>query len=150
MRWGWPAMSKVMVDTNVWVDVILNRPDFVEASKGALMICLEEGDEVLVAATSLKDIFYFAAKSAGTDAGYRAVELVLDIAALAQVDAVICREALSLERPDYEDGIVAACIAAEEADAIVSRDTSSFNGLDVPKYSPAEFVVAKGYEPIAL
>ena len=53
-------MSKVMVDTNVWVDVILIRPDFVEESKGALMVCLEEGDEVLVAATSLKDIFYFA------------------------------------------------------------------------------------------
>ena len=113
------------------------------------MVCLEEDDEILVAATSLKDIFYFAAKSAGADAGYRAVELVLDIAELAQVDAVICREALSLERPDYEDGIVAACIAAESADAIVSRDASSFNDLDVPKYSPAEFAAAKGYESVA-
>ena len=149
MRWGWPVMSKVMVDTNVWVDVILNRPEFAEASRGALMACLEEDDEILVAATSLKDIFYFAAKSAGADAGYRAVELVLDIAELAQVDAVVCREALSLERPDYEDGIVAACIAAESADAIVSRDASSFNDLDVPKYSPAEFAAAKGYESVA-
>lgn len=138
-----------MVDTNVWVDVILNRPDFAEASKGALMICIEEGDEILIAATSLKDIFYFAAKSAGADAGYRAVEVVLDIAEVAQVDAVICREALSFERPDYEDGIVAACITAERADAIVSRDASSFNTLDVPKYSPAEFAAAKGYETIA-
>lgn len=75
----------------------LNRPDFVEESKGALMVCLEEGDEVLVAATSLKDIFYFAERSAGADAAYRAVELVLDIAALAQVDTLVCRNALSFE-----------------------------------------------------
>ena len=143
-------MSKVMIDTNVWVDVILNRPDFVEASKDSIMACLEEGHEILIAATSLKDIFYFAAKSAGADAGYRAVELVLDIAELAQVDAAVCREALTLERPDYEDGIVAACISAERADAIVTRDANSFKTLGVPKHTPSELAVAKGYESIAL
>ena len=143
-------MSKVMVDTNVWVDVILSRPDFVEESKGALMVCLEEGDEVLVAATSLKDIFYFAERSAGADAAYRAVELVLDIATPAQVDALVCRNALALERPNYEDGIVAACMTAEGADTIVTRDEGSFNALDVPKYSPREFIADRGFEPIGL
>ena len=143
-------MSKVMVDTNVWVDVILNRPDFVEESKGALMVCLEEGDEVLVAATSLKDIFYFAERSAGADAAYRAVELVLDIAMPAQVDALVCHNALALERPDYEDGIVAACMSAERADAIVTRDADSFNKLEVPKYSPGEFIAVRGFKPISL
>ena len=143
-------MSKVMVDTNVWVDVILSRPDFVEESKGALMVCLEEGDEVLVAATSLKDIFYFAERSAGADAAYRAVGLVLDVAMPAQVDALVCRNALALERPDYEDGIVAACMSAERADAIVTRDADSFNKLEVPKYSPGEFIAARGFEPISL
>ena len=143
-------MSKVMIDTNVWVDVILSRPGFVEESKGALMVCLEEGDEVLVAATSLKDIFFFAERSAGADAAYRAVELVLDIATPAQVDALVCRNALVLERPDYEDGIVAACMSAEGADAIVTRDAESFSKLEVPKYSPSEFIAARGFESISL
>ena len=143
-------MSKVMVDTNVWVDVILSRPDFVEESKGALMVCLEEGDEVLVAATSLKDIFYFAERSAGADAAYRAVGLVLDVATPAQVDALVCRSALALERPDYEDGIVAACMSAEQADAIVTRDAGSFNELAVPKYSPGDLIASRGFGSINL
>lgn len=143
-------MSRVMVDANVWVDVVLARPQFVEESKGAVMACLEEGDDVLIAATSLKDVFYFAAKSAGAEAGYRAVELILEVADLAQVDAAVCRSALSLERPDYEDGIVAACLAAEGADAIITRDAESFDDLGVSKYSPAEFLSARGYEPIGL
>lgn len=143
-------MSKVMVDTNVWVDIVLNRPDFVEESKGVIMACLEEGDDILVAATSLKDIFYFAERSAGAGAAYRAIELVLDIATPAQVDALVCRNALSLERPDYEDGIVAACMFAEGADAIVTRDTCSFNALEVPKRSPGEFMADRGYRPIDL
>ena len=143
-------MSKVMIDTNIWIDVVLNRPQFVVDSKAAIMACLEEGDEPLIAATSLKDVFYFASKSAGTDAGYRAVELVLSIATLSQVDDLVCRNAIPLERPDYEDGIVAACVLAEKADAIVTRDEDAFNSLGIPKYSPGEFVEACGFKPIEL
>lgn len=143
-------MSKVMIDADVWVDIVLARPQFVAESKGAVMACLQEGDEVLVAAASLKDVFYFAAKSAGAEAGYRAVELILAIAAPAQVDATVCKDALVLERPDYEDGIVAACAQAENADAIVSRDGASFNDLGIRKYSPCEFLEAKGFSSVSL
>ena len=143
-------MSKVMVDTNVWVDIVLNRPQFVLESKGAVMACLEEGDEILIAATSLKDVFYFAEKSAGADAGYRAVELIMDIATLAQVDGVVCRNAISLERPDYEDGIVAACLLAEGADAVITRDEAAFRALEVAKYTPGGFLADHGYEPMVL
>ena len=143
-------MSKVMVDTNLWVDIVLNRPQFAAESKGAIMACLEDGNEVLIAATSLKDVFYFAAKSAGSDSGYRAVELILSIATPAQVDGIICRNAIPLEQPDYEDGIVAACMLAEEADAIVTRDEEAFNELGVPKYSPLEYITTCGFEPIEL
>ena len=143
-------MSKVLVDTNVWVDVVLNRPQFVEASKGAIMACLEDDDEMLVAATSLKDVFYFASKSAGADSGYRAVELILDIATPAQIDAIVCKNALALEKPDYEDGIVAACALAEEVDVIITRDERAFNDLGIAKRSPREFLEARGFSPIDL
>ena len=143
-------MSKVMVDTNVWVDIILNRPQFVGESKGVIMACLNDDDEMLIPATSLKDVFYFASKSAGHEAGYRAVELIMQIAKPAQVDGVVCRNAIPLERPDYEDGIVAACALAENADIIITRDEASFDGLGVAKFAPGEFLVARGYEPVEL
>ena len=141
-------MSKVLFDTNIWVDIVLDRPQFASASKGAIMACLEDSDDALVAATSLKDIFYFAAKSAGAAAGYRAIELILSIAKLAQVDEIVCTRALDLEQPDYEDGIVAACALAEQADVIVSRDGTAFNDLGVAKYTPDAYLAACGYRPI--
>ena len=143
-------MSKVMVDTNVWVDVVLNRPQFAEASRGVLMACIEEGDELLIAATSLKDVFYFAAKSAGAEAGYRAVELILQIATPAQVDGAVCKQALTLERPDYEDGIVSECIQAESVNELITRDKGLFNDLSATKLTPSEFLSARGFESIDL
>lgn len=141
-------MHKVLFDTNVWVDVVLARPAFMEESLGALVACAQEGVEILIAATSLKDVFYFAEKSAGSDAAYASVERIMQVAELAGVDSLVCTKALGLEKPDYEDGIVAACTLVEGADAIVSRDKTSFNGLGIPKYLPGELIDAFGYESV--
>ena len=139
-------MNSVFVDTNVWVDVVLKRPAFYDDSMGCLLACIEEGIDVYVAGTSLKDVFYWARKSAGLQAGYRAVSLLLGVATVACVDERVCKDALSLERPDYEDGIVAACATLEHADAIVSRDAAAFNDAGVPKFTPAQLMKELGYE----
>lgn len=143
-------MNKVLVDTNVWTDVILKRPQFYDESFGALMACVESNIVLTIPATSLKDVFYFAVKSADSVAGYRAVELIMDVAELAPVDSITCTQALDLEGPDYEDGIVAACAIIEHVDAIITRDEKAFASLDVDKYSPAELLNELGYEPFAL
>lgn len=142
-------MNSVLVDTNVWVDVALRRPGFFEDSLGAVMACVEEDVRMFVAATSVKDVFYWAAKSAGSDAGYRALSFLFQVADVASIDGPVCEAALRLERPDYEDGIIAACAQAEHVDAVVSRDAAAFSALDVPKLMPRAFLAELGYEPCA-
>lgn len=141
-------MNSVLVDTNVWVDIVLKRPEFFEESFGSVMACIDRGVRVLVVGTSVKDVFYWAEKSAGSDAGYRALHMLFDIAEVATVDDPVCKRALSLEKPDYEDGIVAACALIEHADAIVTRDKAAFKDVGVPKYAPSELIEHLGYEPI--
>lgn len=141
-------MNSVLVDTNVWVDIVLKRPDFFEDSFGAVMACIEEGMRIFVVGTSVKDVFYWAEKSAGPEAGYRALSMLFDIADVAAVDAAVCKNALDLEQPDYEDGIIAACARAEQVDAILSRDAAAFANASAPKYAPRAFLSHIGYEQI--
>ena len=47
---------KVLFDTNVWLDIILSREGFWEASLTALYDCIDEDDDLCVIATSLKDV----------------------------------------------------------------------------------------------
>ncbi|MEA5019407.1 MAG: PIN domain-containing protein [Gordonibacter sp.] len=143
-------MNSVLVDTSVWVDIVLKRPDFFEDSLGSVMACIEEDLRIFAVATSVKDVFYWAEKSAGADAGYRALDLLFSIADIASVDGPVCKQALLLERPDYEDGIVAACAQVERVDAIVTRNTAAFNESSVPKYAPRELLEYIGYESIEL
>ena len=145
-----PTINRTYIDTNIWLDVLLDRPLFVEESKSALAACIDCGIELLYAATSLKDIFYLAERSAGPDSAYKAIDVVLGLSRIAQIDSDICSQARRLERPDYEDGIIAASALAEQVDAIISRDEHAFNNLEMPKYTPLEFIELLGYEVIDL
>ena len=49
---------KVLLDTNVWLDIILGREGFLEPSLTALYDCIDEGDDLCIVATSVKDIFF--------------------------------------------------------------------------------------------
>lgn len=141
---------KALVDTNVWLDVALDRRPFADDAEGAVGICLLDGIEMVVASTSLKDVFYLVSKLANAEKAYDAVRRILEVATIGSVDRPVCERALSLERPDFEDGIVAAVALAEQCDVIISRDASTFGSLPARRLSPAEFIKDRGYESLSI
>ena len=64
----------------------------------------------------------------------------------------ICRRQLvePLERPDYEDGIIAAAAEIEQIECIVTRDDDAFRDLGIHCVSPLEFIKERGTEVVAL
>lgn len=137
---------KVLVDTSVWLDLILHRAPFEEDSKSCLMVCVEESVDLCVAATSLKDVFYIASRCLDANDAYKAIRLILEIATATSIDDLVCRKALELEKPDYEGGIIAAAAFADKVDAIVSRDVDAFSTLPVSRFTPTELLEHLGYE----
>lgn len=141
---------KILFDTNVWLDIILGREGFVEASLTALYDCIDEGDDLCVVATSLKDVFFLVERLENVEVAYESVERMLQLARPIAVDDAVCRRALSLERPDYEDGIIAAAAEIEQIDCIVTRDEGAFHDLDIHCVSPSEFIEERGGELVEL
>ena len=118
---------KVLFDTNVWLDIILSREGFWEASLTALYDCIDEDDDLCVIATSLKDVFFLVERLKDANVAYESVERMLELARPIAVDEAVCRRALPLERPDYEDGIIAAAAEIEQIECIVTRDEGRFS-----------------------
>lgn len=138
-----------LIDTNVWLDIAVRRPGFVEGSEGAVGICLMEGIEACITPTSLKDIFYLTTKWMSAPMAYEFLERVQDIATILPIDEAICAQAMDLERPDYEDGLIAAIALAEQVDLIITRDDSAFTSLGIEKLTPRAFIDRMGYEEIS-
>ena len=71
---------KIMCDTNVIIDVLLEREPFVEDSCKILKLCEEHKIDGFVSAASVTDIFYLVRKyTHSTELAYKAVGKLLEI-----------------------------------------------------------------------
>lgn len=133
-------MTRVLVDTNVILDVLLDRRPHVEAS-AAVWAAIETGAaEGLVAAHAVTTIYYLMQKALGTARAKRSMTAILSVFIVAPVDGSVIGEALRSPLTDFEDAVTAAAAARAACDYIVTRDPKGFRGASVPQLTPAEAV----------
>ncbi len=139
---------RILFDTNVLLDVLLDRPPFADASSQLLSLA-ERGQVVgFCCATTLTTIFYLARKGLGTDEARRQVRLLLSILEVAPVGRAVLDSALATRMADFEEAVVAASAENAGVDLIVTRDLADFRRVPLPVQSPAEALVTlRSLEP---
>ena len=125
---------RALIDTNVLLDVALNREPFVKDS-AAVLRWAATGGEAAVAWHSLSNCAYLL-KSGGRVFLSGLLKLV-EVPTTGHMDA---QRALSLSMTDLEDALQAAAALAWRADVIVTRDPADFSKSPVHALSPAAFL----------
>jgi predicted nucleic acid-binding protein len=128
---------KLAFDTNVLLDVLLERAPFAEAAR-QLWAAVETGRvEGVIAAHALTTVWYLVAESKSAGSARGVVALVARVFGVARVDTAVVKRALELEFRYFEDAVCAA--AAEEArcDLIVTRNGKDFGNSPVTAVDPA-------------
>jgi predicted nucleic acid-binding protein len=131
---------KILVDTNIVLDLLLEREPFVE---NAILIFeqIEQGKlEGYIAATTITNIFYIIRKTESREIAIAAINRLLTGIQFCAVDRQTVETALSLGLKDFEDSIQLACATLSKLDGIVTRDRKDFVGSNLPIYSPAELL----------
>jgi predicted nucleic acid-binding protein len=119
-------MKRVLIDTNVVLDVLLERKPHLAAS-AAVWDAVESGDaEGYLAAHAITTIHYLAQKQLGTRRAKRVIASLLQVFRVAAVDGKVLGDALQYETPDFEDAVSAAAAEATGCEAIVTRDPKGF------------------------
>lgn len=132
---------KIMCDTNVILDVMLEREPFVEASASVLQLCENKSIEGYTPASCITDIFYIVRKYLhSTDKAYYAVEKVLEIVKVCDVKAQHVQKALQTRVYDFEDCLVATCAKSIDCDFLISRDKKGFAELNINVLTPDELL----------
>jgi predicted nucleic acid-binding protein len=128
----------LLFDTNVILDVLLNREPWVKEAS-ALWKANDEGALTgYVVASSFTDIFYVARRLVGLESARAAVRLCLEAFAICPADRQSLERAESLSGGDFEDNLQIACAQFAGVDAIATRDKEGFGDSPVPVLSPAE------------
>lgn len=131
---------RVLLDTNVILDVILARVPHAVASK-SVVDAVESGVITgLLSATTITTIHYFASKALGSRKAAHHLRTLLTLFEIASVNLAVLNGALQLGFPDYEDAVLHEAARHAKATAIVTRDGSGFKRAELTVYSPGELL----------
>ncbi|GAP96122.1 type II toxin-antitoxin system VapC family toxin [Leptolyngbya sp. NIES-2104] len=139
---------RILIDTNVILDLLLEREPFVETAI-ALFEQIEQGNlegsisssyPQGVAATTITNVFYIIRKTEGREVALVAIRQLLIGLQFCTVDRQTVENALSFGLKDFEDSIQLACATLNQLDGIVTCDQKDFMGSNLPIYSPTELL----------
>ncbi len=131
---------RVLFDTSIVLDVLLNRPPWVQAAR-TLWQAHDEGRLTgYITATTLTNIFYIARRHTDLSRAFQAVDLCLQAFEVCPVDRQALNEARKLSGSDFEDNLQIACALLAQLEAIVTRDSTGFSASSLPVYTADQFL----------
>jgi predicted nucleic acid-binding protein len=127
---------KLAFDTNVVLDVLLDRAPFAEAAR-QLWAAVEAGRiEGVLPAHAFPTLWYLVAEARTAAAARGVVALVARVFGVAAIDEAVVRRALELEFRDFEDAVCAASAEAAACDLVVTRNQKDFASSPVTAVDP--------------
>ena len=132
---------RVLIDTNVILDILQKREPFFTDSYRALRRALENDAECLISASAATDIFYVLRKSLGSaQQAKEHVDQLAQVVSFADVQGMDIHTALMRAMPDFEDAVVDAVAERSGASYILTRNIKDFTGSVVPAILTADFL----------
>ena len=129
-------MKRLLVDTNVVLDVLLDRQPHADASV-AIWASIENGPcEGYLAAHAITTIHYLIQRELGAGRAKQLISLIMRVFRVAAVDGMVLEQALRLPLVDFEDAVTVAAGQASACEFIVTRDLKGFRGSPVRVLAP--------------
>jgi predicted nucleic acid-binding protein len=129
-------MISVLLDTNVVLDVLLDRQPHAKHSL-AVWAHIESGRmRGFLLAHAIITIHYLVRRELGESRATRVVASLLAVFSVAPVNDKVLAEALTSTSPDFEDAVMAAAARHVHCTFIVTRDPRGFKGSIVRAIPP--------------
>ena len=131
---------KVLVDTNVILDVLCDRPNFVEASAMVMKYCEIKKIEGYVSALSFPNIVYIMRKELTKEKIKEIIDTLSLVFTVVDLKAEDLKKASNLPFDDFEDALQFVCASGVKAQYIVTRNIRDFQNSKIPAIPPSELL----------
>ena len=131
---------KVLVDTNVVLDVMLARQPFAQHSSKVFALIEKSVIEGYLCATTITTIDYLLSQSIPNKEASKSIERLLDLFEVAPVNRAILEQALRSKIDDFEDAVLEQSAKLVDAKVIVTRNLKDFRKAEVTALDPEELI----------
>lgn len=131
---------KILVDTNVLLDVLCGRSEFYDDSAAVWSLAEQGRVTAFIAAISVTNMYYIVRKLGGQRKAMHAMIQLRDIFSVAACNAQVINQAIDSKMPDFEDAVQFFTGAHAGVDMIVTRNVKHFPKGSIPAATPTEFL----------
>lgn len=130
----------LLIDTNIILDVLLNRPEFVKASSIIWKLCEAGQARGYISTLSYPNMMYIMRKQLAPDQ-IKDVFLKLHlIFEFADCSPTVLERAVNMQWPDFEDAVQSATADSIHADYIITRNLKDFTLSSIMACTPSELL----------
>ena len=130
----------LLIDTNIVLDVLLNRPEFVKDSSMIWKLCETEQAKGYISTLTYANMMYVMRKQLTPDQiedVYRKLNLIFEFA---DFSPAVLDRAVSMKWKDFEDAVLSATAEHVHADYIITRNVRDFSQSKVMAFTPSELL----------
>ncbi|MCP4363553.1 MAG: PIN domain-containing protein [Chloroflexi bacterium] len=128
---------RVLVDTNVILDVLQVRQPFYEDSANVVDAVARQQVAGLLAAHTITNLFYIMSRFQNRATTAATLTHLLSTFNVGMIDDTVIRQALGWGWHDFEDAVQMATAVHENIDYIVTRNVKDFETQPVPVLLPS-------------
>ncbi|MCR5081493.1 MAG: PIN domain-containing protein [Treponema sp.] len=132
---------KILIDTNICLDILQKRPDFYDFSRNALLRASELGCKLYITTVTVMDIMYITRKFFKDNSLQKtAVQEFISAFKLLKISKRNINHAFLSRINDFEDAVQSDCAKSNSVNLILTRNTKDFLNSKVKAISPKDFL----------
>ncbi len=131
---------KILLDTNVVLDVLLERQPYYFASSEIFILSSKNNIQLFITSTIVTDIYYILSKVLSKKKAKDFLTNLLDIVDICGVEKRTILEAMKSDFKDLEDAVQHFAAKLESIDIILTRNKKDFKLSEIKVLTPSEFI----------
>lgn len=133
-------VMRILIDTNIIIDVLSNRSEFVNSSLQVWRYCEIHKNTGFISAMSIPNIAYILRKELTPDKTCRIINQICVIFDIVDLKKCDLKSAAQLYAKDFEDAIQICQAQRINAEYIITRNVNDFLLSQIPAIQPIDFL----------
>jgi predicted nucleic acid-binding protein len=133
-------MKRLLLDTNIILDIALKREPHFELSSKIFELIDKKRIIGYITASTVTDIYYISRKEKGNEIAIEFISNLIEIVDVIGVDKSTIVKALKSNLKDFEDAVQVSAAENYEIEIIVTRNKSDFLNSGLEILTPKEII----------
>jgi predicted nucleic acid-binding protein len=134
-------MKRILIDSDVILDLLLDRKPFCEDSLAIIYACEQKQLQGFVTPVIIANVYYIFRQKASHVTVTEQLKLLLHIISVLNMDQKQVLAALDSKFTDFEDALqYFSAVNSNKIDAIITRNIKDLKKSTLPVFTPNEFL----------